>query len=128
MRPKKDEENKRNVQLKVYLTIAERQKLQDLFSKENVRCLSDFIRERIFRKRLVKRIEVTDEFYTLFRTLDYDLVKLGTNLNQVAHKLNAYNTYMLKKEDMSTIRSSFEVLKDCHVALAKHLILMDLKN
>ena len=127
MRPKIDDDKKRNVQLKVYLTVAERQRLQEIFSNERISCLSDFIRERIFRKRLSKHIEVSDEFYTLFRTLDYDLVKLGTNLNQVAYKLNAYNTYMLKREDMEIIHSCFDVLKECHVALSKHLILMDLR-
>jgi len=127
MRPKIEDKHKRNVQLKVYLTIAERQKLQELFIKEKIRCLSDFVRERIFRKRLLKRIEVSDEFYTLFRTLDYDLVKIGTNLNQIAHKLNAYNTYMLKKEDMAIFRTSIEKLEDCHDMLKKYLMLMNMK-
>lgn len=127
MRPKIDDDKKRNVQLKVYLTLAERQKLQEMFSNERISCLSNFIRERIFRKRMSKHIEVSDEFYTLFRTLDYDLVKLGTNLNQVAHKLNACNTYMLKKEDMEIIHSCFDVLKGCHAVLSKHLILLDLR-
>ncbi|MBS2101286.1 plasmid mobilization protein [Carboxylicivirga linearis] len=127
MRPKIDDDKKRTVQLKVYLTIAERQKLQEMFSKEKISCLSDFIRERIFRKRLSKHIDVSDEFYTLFRMLDYDLVKLGTNLNQVAHKLNAYNTYMLKRADMEVICSCLDILKECHAVLSKHLILMDLK-
>ncbi|MBS2099560.1 plasmid mobilization protein [Carboxylicivirga linearis] len=127
MRPKIDDDKKRNVQLKVYLTLADRQKLQKMFSKERISCVSDFVRERIFRKRLSKHIEVSDEFYTLFRTLDYDLVKLGINLNQVAHKLNAYNTYMLKKEDLEIIHSCFDVLKECHAVLSKQLILLDLR-
>ena len=127
MRPKIEDKHKRNVQLKVYLTIAERQKLQELFIKEQIRCLSDFVRERIFRKRLLKRIEVSDEFYTLFRTLDYDLVKIGTNLNQIAHKLNAYNTYMLKKEDMAIFRTCIEKLEGCQDMLEKYLMLMNLK-
>nr|WP_321408387.1 hypothetical protein [uncultured Carboxylicivirga sp.] len=54
MRPKIDDDKKRNVQLKVYLTLAERQKLQEMFSKERISCLSDFIREKIFRKHLSK--------------------------------------------------------------------------
>ena len=127
MRPKTPTEEALSTMLVVRLTKKEKEQIVQQFKKERYCYLSDFIRERIFRKRLSKHIEVSDEFYTLFRTLDYDLVKLGTNLNQVAHKLNAYNTYMLKREDMEIIHSCFGVLKECHAALSKHLILMDLR-
>ncbi|MBS2101292.1 plasmid mobilization protein [Carboxylicivirga linearis] len=127
MRPKTSEEDALITMLVVRITKQEKSRLEQQFKKERYCSLSEFVRERIFRKRLSKHIDVSDEFYTLFRTLDYDLVKLGTNLNQVAHKLNAYNTYMLKREDMEVIRSCLDVLKECHAVLSKHLILMDLK-
>lgn len=127
MRPHTPKQEALSEQLKVRLTKQEKERLLLQSRKEKFCSLSEFVRSRLLKKRLTKRIEVSDESYVLFRTLDYDLVKVGTNLNQVAHKFNAYNTYMLKTEDMETIRSCFDALDRCYKGLEKHLILMNLK-
>lgn len=83
--------------------------------------MTDYIRSRLFKKRLIRRIEVSEEYVLLFRSLEYDLVKMGTNLNQIARKLNAYNAYMLNEEDKLAFKNCLETLKECFSLLEKHL-------
>jgi len=89
--------------------------------EEKFQTVADYIRSRLFVKRLHKRITVSDDYIRIFRTMDYNLTKTGTNLNQISHKLNAYNTYMLTEGDQQTIKNCFEQLKGCFELLDKYL-------
>ena len=124
MRPKKESKYKRTIQVKVYLTHEEKVKLNRQFSIEKFITLSDFVRNRILKKRLEKRIVISPEFYRVIRSLDYELAKIGNNLNQIAHKLNAYNTYMLSEEDKNMLKECFKLQKSCVELLGKYMRLI----
>ncbi|WP_430815916.1 plasmid mobilization protein [Carboxylicivirga sp. RSCT41] len=116
------EENfKRIVQFKIRLTLKEKQIISTKAKDEKYNSISDYARERLLKERLTKRITVSDDYIRIFKTMDYNLTKIGTNLNQVAHKLNAYNTYMLTEQDQQTFKDCFEILKDCYALLGQYL-------
>lgn len=121
MRPKKDTQDKRSVQFKVYLTKAERKFISDEFHKERFVSLSDFARNRLLKKRLVKHITISEEYFKEFRSLDYQVAKVGNNMNQIAHKLNAYNTYMLNEEDKKMIQECYQLHKEMVSVLSSYL-------
>ncbi|MBS2210718.1 plasmid mobilization relaxosome protein MobC [Carboxylicivirga mesophila] len=121
MTPRKSPKQLRTIQFKIYLTEAEKQKIITSVKQEKHNSISDYARERLLKDRLSKRITVSAEYIRIFKTMDYNLTKIGTNLNQVAHKLNAYNTYMLTDEDGQTFKACFEHLKNCYVLLGQHL-------
>ncbi|WP_430817219.1 plasmid mobilization protein [Carboxylicivirga sp. RSCT41] len=121
MAPRKSPKQRRTIQFKVYLTEAEKLKIITSVKQEKYNSISDFARERLLKERLSKRISVSADYIRIFKTMDYNLTKIGTNLNQVAHKLNAYNTYMLTEEDLQTFKACFEHLKNCYALLGQHL-------
>jgi len=121
MRPSKDENQKLSVHVIVRLTTAEKEEIVSRMKDERYITITDYIRTRLFIRRLHKRITVSDDYIRIFRTMDYNLTKIGTNLNQIAHKLNAYNTYMLTEDDQQTFKECFEQLKYCYEILGKHL-------
>lgn len=80
----------RTENLTIRLTLKERQILQERADKSN-RKITTYIRETSLGKTLHEK--PPDEF---FKAL-WDLDKIGTNLNQVAIKVNTYN-YLDEKE------------------------------
>lgn len=118
---KMEENSKRIVQFKIRLTLKEKQVICQKAKQEKYNSISDYARERLLKERLSKRITVSAEYIRIFKTMDYNLTKIGTDLNQVAHKLNAYNTYMLSEEDKQTFKACFEHLKNCYALLGQYL-------
>jgi hypothetical protein len=53
--------------------------------------------------------------------MDFELNKIGVNLNQIAKKLNTYLGYQLDSEDKRTLNNSYEMLKNCFVLLQKYM-------
>ena len=121
MRPHTLNHLKLNDQIKIRLTDDEKAEILRRCREEGFRTMSDYARTRLFKKRQMKRIEVSDEFIQVFRTLDYDLVKIGTNLNQIARRLNTYNTYMLGEEDKLVFKGVLKELKACYSLLERYL-------
>ncbi|MCT4645241.1 MAG: MobC family plasmid mobilization relaxosome protein [Carboxylicivirga sp.] len=121
MRHKKSKEQRRIIQFKIYLTEAEKLKIVESVKQEKYNSFGDYARERLLKERLAKRITVSDDYIRTFKTMDYNLTKIGNNLNQIAHKLNAYNSYMLTEDDQQIFKDCFEQLKNCYDLLGKHL-------
>ncbi len=121
MRPKKENKSKHNVQINVWMTSEDKIKIMENFKKERFSTFSGFVRYRLLKKRKVKIVQVEKDFKIIFKSLDYELAKLGSNMNQVAHKLNAYNTYMLDSNDKIMIKECYQLLKHCRNALENHL-------
>jgi len=124
MRPSKDKREKLSVHVIIRLTTAEKEEILRRMKEERYITITDYMRSRLFVKRLSKRIIVSDDYIRIFRTMDYNLTKIGTNLNQVAHKMNAYNTYLLNEEDKQAFKASFSQLKSCFELLDKYLHLI----
>ncbi len=76
--------------LTVRLSLEEREKIQKKADKAN-RKITTYIRETALDKTLHEK--PPDEFYRILWNLD----KIGTNINQIAMKVNTYN-YLDEKE------------------------------
>ena len=84
-------------------------------------CMSDFIRSRIF-KRLDKKIVSLDEntSYQL-KQLDYEINKIGVNLNQLFKRMNSFAGYNVGENDRQLLKQTFEMMTQCLAFLQKHL-------
>lgn len=90
-------------------------------SEGRLETISDFGRAKLLRKREIRRIEASVEFAELMGKMDFELNKIGVNLNQIAKKLNTYLGYQLDSEDKRTLNNSYEMLKKCFLLLQKYM-------
>jgi hypothetical protein len=121
MRPQTPDDKKLGEGIRVRLTNLEKKLLTERSLKEGYRTLSDFGRAKLLRKREIRRIEASQEFSELMGQMDFELNKIGVNLNQIAKKLNTYLGYQLDSEDKRTLNNAYETLKKCFVLLQKYM-------
>jgi hypothetical protein len=121
MRPPTPKEKKLNEGIRVRLTNREKELLSERCRKEGYKTLSDFGRAKLLRKREICRIEASVEFSELMSKMDFELNKIGVNLNQIAKKLNTYLGYQLDSQDKRTLNNAYEMLKKCFVLLQKYM-------
>ncbi|OFX59468.1 MAG: hypothetical protein A2066_03450 [Bacteroidetes bacterium GWB2_41_8] len=121
MRPETPEDKKLGEGIRVRLTRKEKEHLTERCRKEGYRTISDFGRAKLLRKREIRRIEASQEFAELMSKMDFELNKIGVNLNQIAKKLNTYLGYQLDSEDKRTLNNSYEMLKKCFLLLQKYV-------
>ena len=121
MRPPTPKEKKLGEGIRVRLTDHEKELLAERCRKEGYSTLSDFGRAKLLRKREIRRVEASKEFSELMGQMDFELNKIGVNLNQIAKKLNTYLGYQLDSEDKRTLNNSYEMLKKCFVLLQKYM-------
>ncbi|TRX66397.1 plasmid mobilization relaxosome protein MobC [Carboxylicivirga sp. M1479] len=121
MRSKKRKSELRVRQVKVRLTPTEHFETETMALEEGFETISHFVRHRIFRKRLTKRIVIELEFQKVFNQLARELNRLGNNVNQIAKRLNANNNYMLEQHDTVVLNQVQEELNKCYLLLEKHL-------
>ena len=121
MRPPTPKEKKLGEGIRVRLTNREKEMLAEHCRKEGYSNLSDFGRAKLLRKREIMRIEASKEFSELMGQMDFELNKIGVNLNQIAKKLNTYLGYQLDSQDKRTLNNAYETLKKCFVLLQNYL-------
>jgi hypothetical protein len=121
MRPETPEDKKLGEGIRIRLTRIEKELLTERCRKEGYRTISDFGRAKLLRKREIRKIEASKEFSELMGQMDFELNKIGINLNQIAKKLNTYLGYQLDSEDKRTMNNSYETLKKCFVLLQKYM-------
>ena len=121
MRPQTPEDKKLGEGIRVRLTNREKELLTEQCRKEGYSNLSDFGRAKLLRKREIRKIEASKEFSELIGQMDFELNKIGVNLNQIAKKLNTYLGYQLDSEDKRTLNNTYETLKKCFVLLQKYM-------
>ena len=121
MRPETPDDKKLGEGIRIRLTRNEKQLLMDRCRKEGYQTISDFGRVKLLRKREIRRIEASEEFAEIMGKMDFELNKIGVNLNQIAKKLNTYLGYQLDSEDKRTLNNSYETLKKCFLLLQKFI-------
>ena len=121
MRPETPEDKKLGEGIRIRLTRKEKELLTERCREEGYRTISDFGRAKLLRKREIRRIEASKEFSELMGQMDFELNKIGINLNQIAKKLNTYLGYQLDSEDKRTLNNSYETLKKCFLLLQKYM-------
>lgn len=121
MRPQIPEDKKLGEGIRVRMTNREKELLSERCRKEGYTTLSDFGRAKLLQKREIRRIEASKEFSELMCQMDFELNKIGVNLNQIAKRLNTYLGYQLDSQDKQTLNNSYEILKKCFVLLQKYM-------
>uniref|UniRef100_UPI00321696AF plasmid mobilization protein n=1 Tax=uncultured Draconibacterium sp. TaxID=1573823 RepID=UPI00321696AF len=115
---------KKTEAVRVRFTPLEKKLLRDRCNKEGYHNLSNFFRAKVMRHREIKKIEVSPEFTTLIKSLDFNLNKIGVNLNQVAKQINTKKNDELTSADRHTLDRVQQELKKCFSTLQKYMDLI----
>lgn len=121
MRSETPEDKKLGEGIRIRLTRKEKELLTERSRKEGTRTISDFGRVKLLRKREIKRIEASLEFAGLMGKMDFELNKIGVNLNQIVKKLNTYLGNQLDPEEKRNLNNAYEMLKKCFLLLQKYM-------
>lgn len=83
--------------------------------------MSDFIRVRIFRQLDKKKIVLDEKTNQQLKEMDYELNKIGVNLNQLSKRMNSFTGYNISDKDRKLLKQAFDMLTQCLAFLQKHL-------
>lgn len=122
MRPKFSNTEKRTAKLIIRLTNDEKIRLQNLTKQGKYGCMSDYMRNKIFDLSKRKTITLNDEAKAHLKNLDYELNKIGVNLNQLSKRMNSFTGYNVGDNDRQLLRQAFEMMRNCLIMLQKYLL------
>ena len=66
-------------------------------------------------------MEASKEFIEATQKMDYELNKIGVNLNQVAKRLNTHQVYHFSNADRQVFLQLLSELKNCFAVLQNYL-------
>lgn len=121
MRPKTSDHEKLDEGIRVRLTALEKGLLLKRCRKEGYLTLSDFCRAKLVKKREIKKVVASKEFVLLVRKLDYELNKVGVNLNQVSKRINSNYIYQLTDGDRQVFKQILAELRGCFSVLQQYM-------
>ncbi len=121
MRPRLPEIEKRTEKLIIRLTREEKARLQNLTKRGKYACMSDYMRSRIFRQADRKVVSLDEKATEQLKIMDYELNKIGVNLNQLSKRMNSFAGYRMDDRDRQLLKQAFEMMRNCLVLIQKHL-------
>jgi Arc/MetJ-type ribon-helix-helix transcriptional regulator len=121
MRPKLPEHAKRTEIIRLLLTKEEKQRLDSLVCTGKFGCRSDYLRYAIFRRSVKKEVHLDPATKDRLNNLDYELNRIGVNLNQLSKKMNSFSTYNVGDNDRHLLKQAFQMMMQCLAFLQKHL-------
>jgi L-ribulose-5-phosphate 3-epimerase UlaE len=121
VRPKLSDTDKRTEKLIIRLTREEKFRLQNLTKQGKYGCMSDYMRNKIFDQSKRKVISLDNEAKQQFKSLDYELNKIGVNLNQLSKCMNSFSGYNVGDNDRQLLKQAFEMMRYCLITLQKYL-------
>lgn len=121
MPAKLPENEKRDLMLLIRVSKDEKQRIKALTRSGGYPCMSDFIRNRIFKRLDKKSITIDQKTSQQLRELDYEINKIGVNLNQLSKRINSFAGYNIGVNDRQLLRQAFEMMSRCLAFLQKHL-------
>ncbi|MRT92044.1 plasmid mobilization relaxosome protein MobC [Ancylomarina sp. 16SWW S1-10-2] len=125
MRPKTVDQDKLGEGVRIRLTELEKRLLLKRSQREGYRTLSDFCRAKLVKKREIRKIEVSDEFVMITKKLDYDLNKIGVNINQLARNINAQQVYQFTTSDREIFMQVLQELRNCFSVLQNYVDIIE---
>jgi len=126
MRPKTPDSDRLEEGIHIRLTALEKKLISDRSKREGYLTLSDFGRAKLLKRREIKKIEAGKEFVSLVCKTDYELNKIGVNLNQIAKKINTNDVYhQFTSEDRAIFKQVMQELKNCFSVLQKYADTID---
>ena len=121
MRPNTSDIDKLDKLICIRFSEMEKKLLFKRYQQEGYLTLSDFCRAKLIKKREIRKIEVSREFVQTTQKLDYELNKIGVNLNQVARQINIQTIYQFTDSDRALFRKLLLELQECFSLLQKYL-------
>ncbi len=121
MRPKLPDTDKRNAKLIVRVSRDEKLRLQSLTKMGKYGCMSDLIRSKVFNESNRKVISLDEDANAQLKNLDYELNKIGVNLNQLSKRMNSFAGYNVGDNDRQLLRQAFDMMRNCLILLQKLL-------
>ena len=125
MRPKTPDSDRLEDGIHIRLTALEKKLLSDRSKREGYLTMSDFGRAKLLKRREIKKIEAGKEFVSLVCKTDYELNKIGVNLNQIAKKINTHDVYQFTSADREVFKQVMRELKNCFSVLQKYADTID---
>ena len=125
MRPKSPDNDRLEEGIRIRLTALEKKLLSERSKREGYLTLSDFGRAKLMKRREIKKIEAGKEFVSLVCKTDYELNKIGVNLNQIAKKINIHDVYQFTTSDREVFRQVLQELRNCFSILQKYIDTID---
>jgi hypothetical protein len=122
MRPKTKEYDKLDKRVLVRLTKLEQRLLVRRCKEEGYQNMSDFCRAKLVKRREIRKIEVSEEFVKM---MDYDLNKIGVNLNQIAKSINSTQVYQFGASDREVFIQVSQELGNCFSILENYFNLIE---
>jgi Arc/MetJ-type ribon-helix-helix transcriptional regulator len=117
MRPRISDKEKRKIVVKLLMSSDEKQKLESLVKQGKYGCMSDYMRNKIFDQSKRKVISLDDQDKEQLRSLDYELNKIGVNLNQLSKRMNSFSGYNVGDNDRQLLKQAFEMMRNCLINL-----------
>lgn len=121
MRPRISDKDKRKIVVKLLMSRDEKQKLESLVKQGKYACMSDYLRTKIFDQSKRKTISLDNEAKEQLKSLDYELNKIGVNLNQLSKRMNSFAGYNVGDNDRKLLKQAFEIMRYCLICLQKYL-------
>ncbi len=121
MRPMTEDLDKLQVRINVRITTLEKRILLKRCKKEGYRTLSDFCRAKLVKNREIRKIEVSEDFVQITKKLDYQLNKIGVNLNQVSKNINAQQVHQFGPSDREVFLKVLKELRNCFSVLQNYM-------
>ena len=121
MRPRISDKDKRKIVVRLLMTREEKLRLDSLVKRGKYGCMSDYMRNKIFDQSKRKVISLDDEAKAQLRSLDYELNKIGVNLNQLSKRVNSFAGYRVDDNDRKLLKQAFEMMRECLIMLQKFL-------
>jgi len=124
MRPRLPDNEKRNKPLIIRVSKEEKIRIKSHTKMGKYACMSDFIRTRLFNSNK-KVISLDKEASTQIKRMDYELNKIGVNLNQIAKKINIHDVYQFTSDDREVFKQILQELRNCFSVLQKYMEKID---
>lgn len=121
MRPRLPDKEKRKIVVRFLMTKEEKIRLDSLVKRGKYGCTSDFLRFKIFDESRRKTILLDEQTQSQFKSLDYELNKIGVNLNQLSKRMNSFAGYNVGDNDRQLLKQAFEMMRNCLTLLQKYL-------
>ncbi|MBL7967425.1 MAG: plasmid mobilization relaxosome protein MobC [Prolixibacteraceae bacterium] len=117
MRPRILDNDKRKIVVRLLMSREEKLRLDSLVKQGKYACMSDYMRNKIFDQSKRKVILLDDEAREQLKSLDYELNKIGVNLNQLSKQMNSFSGYNVGDNDRQLLKQAFEVMRYCLITL-----------
>lgn len=121
MRPKLSDNDKREAKLIIRVSREEKLRLKALTKKGKFGCMSDLIRTKVFTEANRKVVSLDEGVKDELKSLDYQLNKIGVNLNQLAKRMNSFAGYRVGDNDRQLLKHAFDMMRNCLILLQKYL-------